>query len=486
MKKNNYYRTISQLGAVSSIIALLIMIYKGIFIGIPKDKILYLSIIILLIVLLTIFIIILKKTVKQNSFNCPFNHDTNSKECPLGVINHIEKSKETLDSIFDTKEKYYFLGVGSENICLKLGEDDTKYNELIERNNDADNPIEFNFIIRDMSNENLIQEQQKLRYDNNRPITPVKSWLENALKYHKEFRKYGLNIWTYLSDILASFRIIIVDDKAYVSFNEIGKSSQETHQLVIKKTSNPLNLYNWFYNHVIFNQKDVIRKNKIVKSKELILKPNLRYSKDYYIDQCDFCQILKHEESHKNKIYNKIIHETKNFIVIPAKGHFVSGYLLIIPKKHVYSISEFISNRNIYNEYKNLITKVRNLIQDKFGKTIEFEHGSTYGNSFAGNTIDHAHMHILPFESSELIYSIINDYKKVERINSIEELQNIHNPYLYIHQKGKHYISEITDELEGQYLRKHVYRSLFNVDDDGWNWKTHTHQDKLEITLNAF
>ena len=47
---------------------------------------------------------------------------------------------------------------------------------------------------------------------------------------------------------------------------------------------------------------------------------------------CPFCNI------NYNDISNTIIEQTDNFFILPSKGSLCEGYLLIVPKKHIFSM----------------------------------------------------------------------------------------------------------------------------------------------------
>lgn len=104
---------------------------------------------------------------------------------------------------------------------------------------------------------------------------------------------------------------------------------------------------------------------------------------------CIFCNF------DRNKIENTIIEETKYFYIIPDLGSLVRGYLLIVSKKHILSMSKL--NKKEMLEYRKLISKYRNLFYKIYGKyPILFEHGS--GSDLATSaSIIHAHTHIVNY-----------------------------------------------------------------------------------------
>lgn len=105
--------------------------------------------------------------------------------------------------------------------------------------------------------------------------------------------------------------------------------------------------------------------------------------------KCIFCDI------DHSKIENTIIEETKYFYILPTLGSLVDGYILIVTKRHINSMSEL--NENELIEYKNIIEKYQNLFKKIYNKTpIVFEHGTPNQNSeMKANSVTHAHTHIV-------------------------------------------------------------------------------------------
>ena len=77
---------------------------------------------------------------------------------------------------------------------------------------------------------------------------------------------------------------------------------------------------------------------------------------------CVFCNI------DKSRPENTIIEESDNFIVLPTIGALVDGYLMIVSKKHINSMSELKENEKI--EYEFLIEKYRNKFKNIYNKLL--------------------------------------------------------------------------------------------------------------------
>jgi len=108
--------------------------------------------------------------------------------------------------------------------------------------------------------------------------------------------------------------------------------------------------------------------------------------------QCKYCNVITNGST---EIYDTIIEETKNFIVMPSLGSLVKGWLLITPKSHILNSRQLKINER--KELNDLITKYSKSSSSLFEKNVAvFEHGAVYQDSIVGCGIDHAHVHIVP------------------------------------------------------------------------------------------
>lgn len=147
--------------------------------------------------------------------------------------------------------------------------------------------------------------------------------------------------------------------------------------------------------------------------------------------KCIFCDI------DHSKIENTIIEETEYFYILPTLGSLVDGYILIVTKRHINSMSEL--NENELIEYKNIIEKYQNLFKKIYNKTpIVFEHGTPNQNSeMKANSVTHAHTHIVNINFSnekEILekynFKEINDFKEINK--NMNYIKYISNNKIYI------------------------------------------------------
>ena len=187
------------------------------------------------------------------------------------------------------------------------------------------------------------------------------------------------------------------------------------------------------------------------------------------------------EELYREK---NIITETENFFSMPALGPMgIPGYLLLCSKKHYLGYSNIPNS--IILEFEEFFALMRKRLKKLYNlPTIAFEHGPSHDGFHCGNSLDHAHIHILPTKQN--IKNILPQYFTIFKITHFHEL-NKNNldqtaPYVFFEdQQEKRYLLKPKKPLESQFLRKIICKVH---DCDCWNWKEHFGLDTFLDTLN--
>ena len=178
--------------------------------------------------------------------------------------------------------------------------------------------------------------------------------------------------------------------------------------------------------------------------------------------------------------------ESNKYLVVPAIGHFVPGYLLLITLTHDYLFSS-ITDKDDIKDLEATIKLIKSKLSKHFGPVIIFEHGSIHGDNYAGDTINHAHLHFIPFNYNIDVKNLLLDEGlNIVSIDGVYELDNWYSPYLFIEDvNGNKYAAEVNNKLESQFLRKQIYKIVdpIGVKEEKWNWKKYKHENNLEITL---
>jgi diadenosine tetraphosphate (Ap4A) HIT family hydrolase len=104
---------------------------------------------------------------------------------------------------------------------------------------------------------------------------------------------------------------------------------------------------------------------------------------------CRLCRI-----GASTAIWDRVLWESENFRVVPSKGGFVAGWLMVVPQAHVLSMAHL--SPTVYDELDELVADISARLTDRFGPPTAFEHGAVTENTPFGCGIDHAHLHLVP------------------------------------------------------------------------------------------
>lgn len=104
---------------------------------------------------------------------------------------------------------------------------------------------------------------------------------------------------------------------------------------------------------------------------------------------CRFCQIRS-----STAPWDKVILKSENFFVVPSKGAFLPGWLLVVPIHHVLSVEQL--PLSLTEELDSLLVRVTRLLESHYGAPTVFEHGAVTDGTTFGCGIDHAHLHVVP------------------------------------------------------------------------------------------
>lgn len=187
--------------------------------------------------------------------------------------------------------------------------------------------------------------------------------------------------------------------------------------------------------------------------------------------KCIFCDI------DHSKIENTIIEETNYFYILPTLGSLVDGYVLIVTKRHINSMSE-LSEKEL-NEYKNIIDKYQKLFNKIYNKTpIIFEHGTPNQEStMKASSVTHAHTHIvnINFKNEKEILEKYN----FKEIKDFKEIKTNTNYIKYIN-NNKIYITYNFPSIS-QLMRILIAEEL-NFKDK-FDWKKERFEDNIKSTI---
>lgn len=212
---------------------------------------------------------------------------------------------------------------------------------------------------------------------------------------------------------------------------------------------------------------------------------------------CDYCDEQQGIETVYNRIYgsrNRIVYQTKSFLVFPCMGQLREGHLLAVSKAHVNAIG--MLDMDTISELERLVSDIAAFFQDTYQQNLLcFEHGVLDdGGANGGCGIYHMHLHLLPANQKE--FSEVLELLYSDKANIINPSAKLSDAYHYISNKktytylsflgqkklNGYFVTNYRNFFESQYMRRIVCKVIGNPD---WDWR-HIKQPEKDLinTLN--
>jgi len=180
----------------------------------------------------------------------------------------------------------------------------------------------------------------------------------------------------------------------------------------------------------------------------------------------------------KRKWYDfHIIVENKNFVVVPALGSIVPGYLLIVPKQHVLSMAKL--SIDLLNELIDFSIRIEKLQSNYWGLPIIFEHGMCSKTESAGACINHAHWHMVPGNWDLLSANL--KYMQVPSFLNFAKNNKGNKPYLLFINKDKQSFIIEEEGIPHQYFRRQLARLIGEA--EKWDYVVYPFFENMKETL---
>jgi ATP adenylyltransferase len=183
--------------------------------------------------------------------------------------------------------------------------------------------------------------------------------------------------------------------------------------------------------------------------------------------QCHFCELERHEDTLLSDVSGS---------VVPSVGSMVPGWTLVFPSEHVYSLADL--GDDAWSGFSALVESAKRLVEQAFGPTVMFEHGSAGGGRTAACGVNHAHMHIVPIDVDlrKEIANTANEVGSFEwdrsgiRVTPVDD-----HDYIFISDRTGSWVTR-SKSLQSQVVRRALARYL-NLQE--WDWK----RDPRESTV---
>ena len=180
-----------------------------------------------------------------------------------------------------------------------------------------------------------------------------------------------------------------------------------------------------------------------------------------------------------------IVFASDNFYVVPGKGAFFDGYLMVVPKRHVMSFAQLTEEE--LEEFDLLLNDLRTILEGIYGLPVfAFECGSGEdGGGKHETSIVHAHFHLAPTDMP-VLQAVQESGLNPALIEKEDLVRYRHYPYmLYVDQEDNWYIVGSGDMyFPRQHPRQILaeYMGLYEV----YNWRIHPFTERMDVIAQEF
>ncbi len=200
-----------------------------------------------------------------------------------------------------------------------------------------------------------------------------------------------------------------------------------------------------------------------------------------FYDDCPFCSVTR-DEAFRKLIQNTVLFETQNYVVVPALGSFVPGYVIVATKDHYINFAELPTE--MFLEFFQIHKAVRKVVRAKYGPTLSFEHGS-WDIDRGGACINHAHLHVLPFMGDTAALMPNEFPSKIVHPHSWQSQAQKNSGYIYIEDSAENArVYTAQSEFPRQYVRQRICLTLGEDLCTKWNWDLWKFEDNIRITIH--
>ncbi|MBC8491030.1 MAG: hypothetical protein H8D42_00535 [Candidatus Marinimicrobia bacterium] len=201
---------------------------------------------------------------------------------------------------------------------------------------------------------------------------------------------------------------------------------------------------------------------------------------------CKICHTLTPpSHSQQIEIYDTVLLESQNFVVVPTVGALVEGWLLLLPKEHFLCIGALSNDLIIeFNEMTKLVSEI---VESCYGSVTIFEHGPSKCKEPVGCGVDHAHLHFVPIEADLIMTLSRICHKKLywNRIDDMFDLKFYYEnaqSYLFIKQSDNDAYATTHQNLGSQLFRKAIAETIGFP--ERFNWRQYPEIENVTKTVN--
>jgi len=199
----------------------------------------------------------------------------------------------------------------------------------------------------------------------------------------------------------------------------------------------------------------------------------------------DCCMCRNLISAHPSEVWNRPVLESEHFVVLPSLGSLVPGWVLVIPKQHYLCVGAL--PQSLFPEFQSVKEETVELITSQFGKSCIFEHGPSSAGSKVGCSVDHAHLHVVPFSAdlARLTASFMPDgasWQPADVQTCIKAFDAGQN-YLYFEQPAGTGFISVHPAFGSQIFRKAIALQLGKPHE--FDWRQYPNHSAIQTTVQA-
>jgi ATP adenylyltransferase len=175
---------------------------------------------------------------------------------------------------------------------------------------------------------------------------------------------------------------------------------------------------------------------------------------------------------------NEPVARNMSFEAWPSWGPVTEGHVIVVPRDHVFSFAQLSPGDLVAAE--TFVREVEQRVAGVYGQTCLFEHGANVAGSAVGCSVDHAHVHVVPW-GGDFISAARDDYASLSWHN-VPDFSGLpaDEPYLFVRDARGNAAVGTGSGIPSQALRRTLTSRMGRS--DSWDWKTHPNTRTLTRT----
>ncbi|MCW3047073.1 MAG: hypothetical protein JWO74_1357 [Solirubrobacterales bacterium] len=173
------------------------------------------------------------------------------------------------------------------------------------------------------------------------------------------------------------------------------------------------------------------------------------------------------------------------FVTWASVGALVDGHVLVIPRAH--ELNAAAGAPDPASRLAPYVDAVTGMLERNYGPTCLFEHGPVSPGTAPGCSIDHAHLHLVPWSGSLVVLAMAAHPELLWReysgglVNGLPPAPD--TSYLLVQDSDGRGAVGSGDTIPSQALRRVIARELGRTEE--WDWKTHAQLETQMSTIRT-